>query len=95
MLNKILIMALIAVSLMCSGLMDAPTRHVEAVYYVQPNVTLWEVASDYMSHQDKYKDVRELIADIREKNNMESSESFSEKWQPGQEIVIPLEVRDK
>lgn len=48
-----------------------------------------------MSHQDKYKDVRELIADIREKNNMESSESFSEKWQPGQEIVIPLEVRDK
>ncbi len=92
-MKKLAILALVAAALLCSGLMEPATHHVEVSYYVQSGETLWEVASKYMEHQAKHKDVRYLVDDIRRQNNMMGAD-LDKKWQPGQEIVIPLEVRD-
>ena len=93
-MKKLLILALVAAGLMCSGLMEPKTHHVEVPYYVQSGETLWHVANNYMPHQAKHRDVRELIDDIRRANGMMGADLQS-KWQPGTEIKIPLEVRDK
>lgn len=93
--KKFLAVALIAAALMCSGLTEPKTHHVEATYYVQSGETLWEVATNYMPHQAKHRDVRNLIDDIRWANKMEGNAGFNAKWQPGQRIVIPLEVADE
>lgn len=60
-----------------------------AVHTVSVGQTLWEVAWSYMDKQDKHRDVRYLVDDIRRQNNMMGNE-LQKKWQPGQEIVIPL-----
>ena len=93
-MKKLLILALVAAALLCSSFAEPKTHHVEVTYYVQSGETLWSVASRYMEHQNKCTDVRELIDDIRRANNMMGNDLQS-KWQPGQEIKIPLEVRDE
>ena len=93
-MKKILVLALVAAALLCSSFAESKLHHVEVTYYVQSGETLWSVASRYMEQQNKCTDVRELIDDIRRKNGMMGNDLQS-KWQPGQEIIIPLEVRDE
>lgn len=54
-------------------------------YYVAEGETVWDIANAHMAEQDKYRDCRELIFDIREHNNL-----FNKELQAGQQIVIPL-----
>lgn len=54
-------------------------------YYVAEDDTVWDIAGYYMGQQDKYRDIRELIHDIRKHNNL-----FNKELQAGQQIVIPL-----
>lgn len=61
-----------------------------AVHVVRAGQTLWEVAGDYLDKQDKHRDVRYLIDDIVQQNDMRGNQNFNRKWQPGQEIIIPL-----
>lgn len=59
-------------------------------YHVGENETLWEIASEHMVEQDKTRDVRELIFDIRKYNNL-----HGKTLQAGQVITIPLEKEVK
>ena len=59
-------------------------------YYVGEGETLWEIASEHMVEQDKTRDVRELIFDIRKYNGL-----HGKTLQAGQTIVIPLEKEVK
>lgn len=59
-------------------------------YYVGEGETLWEIASEHMVEQDKTRDVRELIHDIAEYNNL-----HGKTLRAGQKIIIPLEKEVK
>ena len=54
-------------------------------YYVTEGETVWDIANAHMGKQDKYRDCRELMFDIREHNKL-----FGKELQAGQQIVIPL-----
>lgn len=47
--------------------------------------TVWDIANAHMKEQDKYRDCRELMFDIRKHNNL-----IGKELQAGQQIVIPL-----
>lgn len=55
-------------------------------YYVSEGETVWEIASEHMVEQDKTRDVRELVHDIAEYNNL-----HGKTLQAGQKIIIPLD----
>lgn len=59
-------------------------------YHVGEGETLWEIAGQYMSEQDKTRDVRELVHDIAEHNKL-----HGKTLQAGQTIIIPLEKEVK
>lgn len=59
-------------------------------YHVGEGETLWEIASEHMDQQDKYRDCRELIFDIRKHNGL-----HGKTLQAGQTIIIPLEKEVK
>lgn len=54
-------------------------------YYVSEGETVWDIANAHMKEQDKYRDCRELMFDIRKHNNL-----IGKELQAGQQIVIPL-----
>ncbi len=63
--------------------------HVETslkTIYVSSGETLWEIAEVELANNDYYlnKDIRFIIKDIKEINNLSSSNLF-----PGQELTIP------
>ena len=68
-----------------------PYNDTAAVYVMAANETLWDIANHYMDKQDKYRDVRYLIDDIRRANNL-SDGGFIKRLPPGRELVIPLKV---
>ncbi len=59
-------------------------------YYVSEGETVWDIAAAHMAEQDKTRDVRELIFDIRKHNGL-----HGKTLQAGQTIVIPLEKEVK
>ena len=59
-------------------------------YYVSEGETVWDIASEHMVEQDKTRDVREFIFDIRKYNGL-----HGKTLQAGQTIVIPLEKEVK
>ncbi|MBR6034020.1 MAG: LysM peptidoglycan-binding domain-containing protein [Clostridia bacterium] len=54
--------------------------------YVSSGETLWEIAEVELSNNDYYadKDIRYIIKDIKEINNLSTSNLYS-----GQELIIP------
>lgn len=54
-------------------------------YYVSEGETVWDIANAHMKEQDKYRDCRKLMFDIRKHNNL-----IGKELQAGQQIVIPL-----
>lgn len=90
MIKKLLLCALIvAVAVFASGY--GATRAVTyKTYHVGEGETLWEIAGQYMSEQDKTSDIREFIHDITEYNNL-----HGKTLQAGQKIIIPLEKEVK
>lgn len=54
-------------------------------YYVTEGETVWDIANAHMKEQDKYRDCRELMFDIRKHNNL-----IGKELQAGQQIIIPL-----
>lgn len=90
MIKKLLLCALIVtVAVFASGY--GATRVVTyKTYHVSEGETLWEIAGQCMAEQDKTRDVRELIHDIAEYNNL-----HGKTLQAGQKIIIPLEKEVK
>ena len=56
-------------------------------YYVSEGDTLWSIAADLQNSNDFYKnkDIRYIISNIKELNNLETSIIYS-----NQELVIPV-----
>ncbi len=76
--------ALLAAALVSYLNTDDYTLH-SVHHTVRTGQTVWEIASDYMEKQDKIRDIRELIWEIRQKNKLTSY-----IIQPGQVLEIPL-----
>lgn len=57
-------------------------------YTVAAGETLWEIAGEHMSQQDKTRDIREFVYDITEYNGLRNK-----FLQPGDVITIPLEQK--
>lgn len=88
MLKKLLFCCfIVAVAVLVSGY-TATKVVTYKTYTVAAGETLWEIASTHMKQQDKTRDVRELVFDIAEYNNLRNRQ-----LQPGDVIVIPLEVK--
>lgn len=90
MIKKLLLcIVIVAVAVFASGY--GATRAVTyKTYHVGEGETLWEIAGYYMAEQDKTRDIRELIDDITEYNNL-----HGKSLQAGQKIIIPLEKEVK
>lgn len=57
-------------------------------YTVKHSDTLWQIAAEHMSMQDKYDDVRGLLYDIQTVNGIKDNDV---RWlSPGRTLVIPL-----
>lgn len=54
-------------------------------HIVSEGQTMWDIASLYMSRQDKTRDVRELVYDISQANGIKNAYIY-----PGQVLTIPL-----
>ena len=59
-------------------------------YYVSEGETVWDIATEHMTEQDKTRDVRELVFDIRDYNGL-----HGKTLQAGSKIIIPLEKEVK
>lgn len=57
-------------------------------YTVTAGQTIWQIADEHMRQQDKTRDIRELVYDITEYNGLRNKH-----LQPGDVIIIPLEVK--
>ena len=68
-----------------------PYTEVAATHTMAAGETLWDVANGYMAQQDKYKDVRYLVDDIRKANGLTDKE-FVNHIQAGTKIIVPLKV---
>lgn len=68
-----------------------PYTEFTATHTMAAGETLWDVANGYMSQQDKYKDVRYLVDDIRKASGLTDKE-FVNHLQAGTEIIVPLKV---
>ena len=53
---------------------------------VSAGQTIWGIAAKYLPHQDRTRDVRELVYAIGKKNNLQGYAIY-----PGQVLLIPLE----
>ena len=68
-----------------------PYTEITAIHTMAAGETLWDVANGYMAKQDKYKDVRYLVDDIRKASGLTDKE-FVNQLQAGTEIIVPLKV---
>lgn len=68
-----------------------PYTEIAAIHTMAAGETLWDVANGYMAKQDKYKDVRYLVDDIRKASGLTDKE-FVNQLQAGTEIIVPLKV---
>lgn len=59
----------------------------DRTHVVTAGQTVWGIATKYMEYQDKTRDVRELVYDIRQRNGLHNV-----TIQPGDVLVIPLMV---
>lgn len=68
-----------------------PYEEVTATHTMAAGETLWDVANGYMPYQNKYKDVRYLVDDIRKASGLTDNE-FVNQLHAGRMIVVPLKV---
>ena len=78
---------IVAVGVLVSGYTATRVVTYQA-YTVAAGQTLWEIANSHLDKQDKTRDVRELVHDITEFNGLRNK-----YLQPGDVIIIPLEVK--
>ena len=84
---SIILLIIFALSIICA---KSTLSHKEVEYtklYVSNGDTLWSIATDLKKSNDYYKnkDIREIIYNIKEVNNLESSSLYV-----NQELMIPI-----
>lgn len=82
------IAALLTLLVFFTGAHGTQLAVVNHTHIVSEGQTVWDVASLYMSEQDKTRDVRELVYDISKTNNIKNAYIY-----PGQVLTIPLGKR--
>ena len=86
------IMAIVTAAFMVSGWL-APTeyRTEKHIHTVAAGQTLWEIATDYQTKQDKKMSTSELVHKIYKVNGIDPKLYI----QPGDKLIIPLEMEVK
>jgi LysM repeat protein len=80
--------ALIAAAVvLCGGTKDEYYTEYRT-HIVTDGQTVWGIATKYIVEQDRTRDVRELVSDIIKYNGIKNA-----VIQPGQVIVVPLEIK--
>lgn len=86
-MKKILIVGiLIIVSLVLCGNLSRGYELKIQEHTVTGGETLWSIASKYYGKQDRHRDIRELIWEIRELNKLDVKRYL----QPGDYLKVPL-----
>lgn len=86
------IMAIVAVAFMVSGWKPfVEYRTEKEIHVVKAGQTVWEIAADYQSKQDKKMSVGELVHKIYKVNGIDPKLYI----QPGDKLIIPLEMEVK
>lgn len=86
------IMALVAAAFMVSGwLAPAEYRTEKRIHTVTAGQTVWEIATVYLPKQDKKMTIGEFVHKIYKANNIDPRLYL----QPGDELIIPLEMEVK
>lgn len=83
---RFLVMALIIVAGFLSCGMNTEYVLEKEYHVVHRGETLWEIAGENISKQDRHEDIREFIHDIRKVNGLEGNYNLV----PGQGLEIPL-----
>ena len=86
------IMALVAVAFMVSGWL-APTEYriEKHIHTVSAGQTVWGIATKYQTMQDKKMSTGELVHKIYKANSIDPKLYI----QPGDKLIIPLEMEAK
>ena len=83
------IMALVAVAFMVSGWKPfVEYRTEKEIHVVKAGQTIWEIAADYQTKQDKKMSTSELVHKIYKVNGIDPKLYI----QPGDKLIIPLEM---
>lgn len=86
------IMAIVAVAFMVSGWKPFVEYRTEKhIHTVAAGQTIWEIAADHQSKQDKKMSVGELVHKIYKVNGIDPKLYI----QPGDKLIIPLEMEVK
>ena len=86
------IMALVAVAFMVSGWKPfVEYRTEKEIHVVKAGQTIWEIAADYQTKQDKKMSTGELVHKIYKANSIDPKLYI----QPGDKMIVPLEMEVK
>ncbi len=86
------IMALVAVAFMVSGWKPfVEYRTEKEIHVVKAGQTIWEIAADYQTKQDKKMSTGELVHKIYKANSIDPKLYI----QPGDKLIVPLEMEVK
>ena len=86
------VIALLAVAFMVSGWKPFVEYRTEKhIHTVAAGQTVWEIATDYQTKQDKKMSVGELVHKIYKVNGIDPKLYI----QPGDKLIIPLEMEVK
>lgn len=86
------IIAIVAVAFMVSGWKPfVEYRTEKEIHVVKAGQTVWEIATDHQTKQDKKMSVGELVHKIYKANRLDPKAYI----QPGDKLIIPLEMEVK
>lgn len=90
--KMLFIIAMVAVAFMVSGWKPFVEYRTEKhIHTVVAGQTIWEIAADHQSKQDKKMSVGELVHKIYKANGIDPKLYI----QPGDKLIIPLEMEVK
>lgn len=80
------VLVLIVTAYFMAGFINTDYVLEKDYHVVRKGETLWEIAGENMSKQDRHEDIRNFIDDIRKANGLEGRYNLV----PGQGLEIPL-----
>lgn len=83
----------VAAAVFCSGGVGTHYACEYRTHVVKDGETLFQIAEQYASQQDRWDDLRGIVCDIQYANKM--TLSSRNDLQPGQRIIIPLNKKAK
>lgn len=77
----------VAAAVFCSGGVGTHYACEYRTHVVKNGETLFLIAEQYASQQDRWDDLRGIVCDIQDANNIGKDRNY---LRPGQQIIVPL-----